>query len=140
MSRLAKDVMTPDPQCCTAELPLNEVAQLMVQCNCGEIPVVDAEKKLIGVVTDRDIVCRIVAQGKNPSALTAADAMTQPVISVSLESSLDAVMGQMEQHQIRRVPVVDANGCVCGIIAQADVALKAEEQDTGELVRAVSRD
>ena len=139
MSRLVKDVMTPDPQCCTAELPLNEVAQLMVQCNCGEIPVVDADKTLIGVVTDRDIVCRVVAQGKNPTALTAQDAMSHPVISVSLESSLDAVMGLMEQHQIRRVPVVDAGGCVCGIVSQADVALKAEEQDTGELVRAVSR-
>jgi CBS domain-containing protein len=138
MSLLAKDVMTPDPQCCTAEQPLNEVAQLMVECNCGEIPVVDANKKLVGVVTDRDIVCRVVAQGKNPSAVTAEEAMSSPVISVSIESSLDAVMGQMEQHQIRRVPVVDAEGCCCGIISQADVALKAKEQDTGEMVRAVS--
>ena len=78
MSNLAKDLMTPDPQCCTAETPLNEVAKLMVECDCGEIPVIDSAKKLIGVITDRDIVCRVVAKGKNPSAMTAGDAMTQP--------------------------------------------------------------
>ena len=139
MPQTAKDLMTPDPQCCTAEQTLNDVAMMMRECDCGEIPVVDAQKKLIGVVTDRDIVCRVVAAGKNPSAVTAQDAMTQPVTSVALESSLDAVLARMEEHQIRRVPVVDAEGCVCGIISQADVARKAEEQETGELVRAVSR-
>jgi CBS domain-containing protein len=61
------------------------------------------------------------------------------VVSIGLESSLDAVLSRMEEHQIRRVPVVDNDGCVCGIVSQADVARKAEEQETGELVRAVSR-
>ena len=139
MPQTAKELMTPDPQCCTADQTLNDVARMMMECDCGEIPVVDTQKKLIGVVTDRDIVCRVVAAGKNPSAVTAQDAMTHPVTSVALESSLDAVLARMEEHQIRRVPVVDAEGCVCGIISQADVARKAEEQETGELVRAVSR-
>jgi CBS domain-containing protein len=139
MPQTAKDLMTPDPQCCTADQTLNHVAKMMVDCDCGEIPVVDAQKKLIGVVTDRDIVCRVVAVGKNPLAVAAQDAMTHPVTSVTLESSLDAVLARMEEHQIRRVPVVDAEGCVCGIISQADVARKVEEQETGELVRAVSR-
>ena len=131
--------MTPDPQCCAPEQMLNEVAKMMVENDCGEIPVVDTNRKLVGVVTDRDIVCRVVAEGRNPSAVTAQEAMTTPVVSVPLESSLDAVLGRMEEHQIRRVPVVDADGCCCGIIAQADVARKAEQRDTGELVRAVSR-
>ena len=131
--------MTPDPQCRTAEQTLNDVAKMMVECDCGEIPVVDTERKLIGVVTDRDIVCRVVAVGKNPSAVTAEEAMTHPVVSVVLESSLDAVLARMEEHQIRRVPVVDAEGVMCGIISQADDARKAEEQETGELVKAVSR-
>lgn len=139
MTPTAKDLMTAAPQCCTAEQTLNEVAKMMVECDCGEIPVVDADRKLIGVVTDRDIVCRVVADGKNPAAIEAQHAMTTPVVSVLLESSLDAVLGKMEEHQIRRVPVVDADGVCCGIIAQADVARKAQEQDTGELVRAVSR-
>ncbi len=99
MSLTAKDIMTPDPQTCTAEQTLNDVAKMMVECNCGEIPVVDAGKKLVGVVTDRDIVCRVVAVGKDPSAVTAEQTMSQPVISVLLESSLDAVMAKMEEHQ-----------------------------------------
>ena len=140
MSNLAKDLMTANPQCCTADTPLNEVAQLMVECDCGEIPVVDSGKKLIGVITDRDIVCRVVAKGANPSAATARDAMTQPVISVSENTSLQDVLATMEDHQIRRLPVVDASGSCCGIIAQADIALSAEKIEVGELVREVSRD
>ena len=140
MSNLAKDLMTADPQCCTAETPLNEVAKLMVECDCGEIPVVDDARKLVGVVTDRDIVCRVVAKGQNPSAMTARDAMTQPVISVTADATLEDVLAQMEEHQVRRLPVVDASGCCCGIISQADVAMVAEESETGEMVREVSRD
>jgi len=140
MSNHAKDLMTPDPQCCTAETPLNEVAKLMVECDCGEIPVIDSAKKLIGVITDRDIVCRVVAKGKNPSAMTAGDAMTQPVISVTEDASLQDVLSAMEEHQVRRLPVVDANGCCCGIVSQADVALAGKDSDVGEMVREVSRD
>lgn len=112
----------------------------MVECDCGEIPVVDAGKKLIGVVTDRDIVCRVVAKGQDPCGQTAKDAMSQPVISVKEDCSLDDVVSTMEEHQIRRVPVVDGTGCVCGIISQADVALHAHEKETGEMVKEVSRD
>jgi CBS domain-containing protein len=140
MSKLAKDVMTPEPQCCSAETPLNEVANLMVEADCGEIPVVDASNRLIGVVTDRDIVCRTVAKGKNPTAVTAEEIMTQPVVAVPADTSLDEVVAVMEENQIRRVPVVDGQGCVCGIIAQADVAMVARESEVGELVREVSRD
>jgi CBS domain-containing protein len=140
MAKLAKDVMTPDPQTCTPETPLNEVANLMVECDCGEIPVVDANNQLIGVVTDRDIVCRIVAKGKNPAACCAQDAMTQPVISVTEDTTLDQVLAAMEEHQIRRVPVTNGGNCCSGIIAQADVALMARDSVVGELVREVSRD
>ncbi len=139
MSKPAKDVMTADPQCCTAETPLNDVAKLMVECDCGEIPVVDAAKRLVGVVTDRDIVCRIVAKGKNPSAMTAADCMSQPVVSVHSDTSVDEVLSTMEAKQIRRVPVIDAAGRVCGIIALADVAFSESKSEVGELVREVSR-
>ena len=132
------DVMTRDVRSMSPSDTVSQAAQAMSELDVGVIPVCDGAK-LVGVVTDRDIVCRVVAVGRNPTAATARDAMTEPVVSVSLDSSLDAVMGKMEQHQIRRVLVVDADGACCGIIAQADVARKAEEQDTGELVRAVSR-
>jgi CBS domain-containing protein len=140
MSKSAKNVMTANPQCCSADTPLNEVAKLMVECDCGEIPVVDSTKKLVGVVTDRDIVCRAVAKDLNTAMAKAEEVMTCPVISVNEDCSLDDVLAKMEEHQIRRVPVVDGTGCVCGIISQADVALHAQEEETGEMVKEVSRD
>jgi CBS domain-containing protein len=139
MATLARAVMTPDPACCTAETTLDQVAQLMVTHDCGEIPVVDGNNHLIGVITDRDIVCRVVAAGKDPAAQTAQDAMTRPAVTVRSDAPLDEVMSTMEEHQIRRVPVVDADGCCTGIIAQADIAEAAGERQVGELVREVSR-
>jgi CBS domain-containing protein len=140
MGRVARDVMTADPACCTPETTLDEVAKLMVSKNCGEIPVIDRFNHPVGVVTDRDIVCRVVAEGKNPMAHTAAECMTQPVVTVRDAASLQDVLSTMEKHQIRRVPVVDERGCCAGIIAQADVARVGPEHDVAELVREVSRD
>jgi CBS domain-containing protein len=140
MAKLARDVMTPDPACCTPNTTLDDVAKLMAQNDCGEIPVVDVGDALIGVVTDRDIVCRVVAEGKNPMAYTAETCMSQPVVTVRADATLDEVVSTMEKHQIRRVPVVDDRECCVGIISQADVAWKGPEREVAELVREVSRD
>jgi CBS domain-containing protein len=140
MAKLANQIMTPEPQCCTRETTLNDVANLMVEADCGEIPITDGSNRLVGVITDRDIVCRVVAKGKNPSAVTAGEIMTEPVVVVRENTPLEEVLSVMEEHQIRRVPVVDASGCCCGIIAQADIAMVAKENETGELVREVSKD
>lgn len=139
MSKQAKDIMTAAPQCCSRETTLNEVANLMVEADCGEIPVTDGNR-LVGVITDRDIVCRVVAKGKNPSAVTAGECMTEPVVTVTEDATLEEVLSVMESKQIRRVPVVDGTGNCCGIISQADVALTARESETGEMVREVSKD
>ncbi|MEY4092967.1 MAG: hypothetical protein RLZZ53_166 [Acidobacteriota bacterium] len=139
MLKLAKDIMTAAPQCCSRDTTLNDVAKLMVEADCGEIPVTDGNR-LVGVITDRDIVCRAVANGKNPSAVTAAECMSEPVITVNEDATLEDVLAIMEGKQIRRVPVVDATGRCCGIISQADVALTARAGDVGELVREVSKD
>lgn len=111
----------------------------MVESDCGEIPVTDGNR-LVGVITDRDIVCRCVAKGKDSSTVTAGECMTGPAITVNEETTLEEVVALMEEKQIRRVPVVDASGCCCGIISQADVALTARESQVGELVREVSKD
>jgi CBS domain-containing protein len=140
MAKLARDVMTPDPACCTTNMTLDQVAKLMVQNDCGEIPVLDAADQPIGVITDRDIVCRVVAEGKNPLGYTAEQYMSQPVVTVRADAPLDEVVSTMEKHQIRRVPVVDERGCCAGIIAQADVAWTGSEQEVSQLVREVSRD
>src|SRR5439155_10831705 len=122
MAQLAKDLMTANPACCKSETPLDQVARLMVQHDCGEIPVIDAAEHVVGVVTDRDIVVRIVADGKNPMAYAAETCMSQLVVTVPVTAPLKEVLSTMEKHQIRRVPVVDDGGRCVGMIAQADLA------------------
>ena len=125
-----REIMTPNPYCCTADTSLEEVAQAMVEHDCGEIPVVrsSSDKTLVGVVTDRDIVCRLVAQGTNPVGESAESAMSTPVISV-----------RETTHQIRRVPVVNGGGMCCGIISQADIATNASRKIVADLVKDVSQ-
>src|SRR5262245_62619924 len=103
MAKLAQDVMTPDPACCTPETPLDQIAKMMAQKDCGEIPVIDTAEHPIGVVTDRDIVCRVVAEGKNPLAYTAEVCMSQPVVTVATEMPLADVVTTREHHQLRAV-------------------------------------
>ena len=139
-NRLAREVMTENPACCTPDTPLDQVAMLMREHDCGEIPVIDPAEQPIGVVTDRDIVCRVVAEGKNPMAYPAGICMSQPVATVSMDAPLGDVVAMMEQHQVRRVPVVDERGRCVGMISQADVALMTGKRDLAELVRKISRD
>src|SRR3954470_6726786 len=140
MAKLARDVMTVNPACCTPETTLDQVAKLMVQHDCGEIPVIDRAEHVIGVITDRDIVCRVVAQDKNPMAYTAETCMTDPVVTVTVDAPLSEVVSTMEKPQVRRVPVVDEQGCCAGMISQADIAWEGREHDVAELVREVSRE
>lgn len=140
MAKLAKDVMTPDPACCSPNTTLDQVAKMMVQNDCGEIPIIDTANRPIGVVTDRDIVCRVVAEGKNPLGHTAESAMTRSVVTVASTAKLDDVIATMAENQIRRVLVVDDGGCCTGIIAQADIAFDGPPRQAAELVREVSRE
>jgi CBS domain-containing protein len=140
MTKLAQDVMTANPACCSPDTSLDQVARLMVQHDCGEIPVVDTAEHVVGVVTDRDIVCRVVAEGKNPMGYAAESCMTDPVVTVPWNAPLREVLTAMEKHQVRRVPVVDATERCVGMISQADVAWVGREQEVAELVREVSRD
>jgi CBS domain-containing protein len=135
------EIMTKDPACCTPDTGLQEVAQMMVDCDCGCIPVVDSKdsKMPIGMITDRDITCRVVAKGQNPLDFTAQDAMTSTVVSVTPDTSIEECCNLMEESQIRRVAVVDENGACCGIIAQADIAANASDSKTAEVVQEVSK-
>jgi CBS domain-containing protein len=135
-----QSIMTPDPACCTVSTSLQDVAKLMVANDCGQIPVVaeDGSKRPIGVVTDRDIVIRLVANGTNPLDAKAGDAMTTPCITVSCDASLRECCDVMESNQIRRVPVVDANGELCGIVSLADISLSGADSKTAEVVKEVS--
>jgi len=137
----AKDLMTSNPVCCTPETNLQQVAQFMVEEDCGSIPVVEHLDNLrpVGIITDRDICCRTVARGKNPLALEAGQAMSSPVVTVTTETSLEECCRLMEEEKIRRLVVVDKNGSCCGIIAQADIARHTSRQQAGEVVKEVSQ-
>jgi CBS domain-containing protein len=136
-----KEIMTPDPFCCTADTSLEEVAKAMVEHDCGEIPIVRTSKDrtLVGVVTDRDIVCRLVAQGINPVDESAESCMSTPVVSVRETTPVEECARIMEESQIRRVPVVNGGGMCCGIVSQADIAKNASRKITAELVKDVSQ-
>lgn len=135
-----KDIMTADPACCTPDTSLAEVARMMVGNDCGEIPVVENEstKHPVGVVTDRDIVCRTIARNVNPLDLTAADCMSTPIVTVTPDMSLEECCKLMEEKLIRRVPVVDDTGACVGIVAVADIALHTGKNVAGHVVKEVS--
>jgi CBS domain-containing protein len=120
---------------------LPEVARMMVEHDCGAIPVVESrENKMpIGVITDRDITCRAVAMRRNPLEMTAGDCMSPTAITVRPETGLEECEHLMEEHQIRRMVVVDERGCCCGMVSQADLARSVSEHDLAEVVKEVSR-
>jgi len=132
------DFMSTSVATCQIDTPLQEVAVMMVECDCGEIPVVDRNRRPIGVVTDRDIVCRTVAKGANPLELRAGDVMTSPAVTVTPDYSLSACCDVLRQKQVRRVPVVDGDGRCVGIVALADIAEYGSKNDTAWVVRRVS--
>ena len=135
-----RDIMTQQVASCAPDTDLREVAATMVKCDCGAIPVVDPQtRKAIGVVTDRDIVCRAVAEGQNPIGMKADKVMTMPITAVGPDASLEDCLAEMERAQVRRMLVVDEQGLLCGVVAQADIARAASEHETAELVKDVSK-
>lgn len=137
----AQEIMTKNPTLCLATTKLDEVARLMVDSDCGEIPVVRSKEKaeLLGVVTDRDITCRAIALGKSPSATPASEIMSSPAVTVSPETDLMQCCKIFEEKEIRRLPVVDQKGHCIGMLSLTDVAEKAPEQYARELLRYASR-
>jgi CBS domain-containing protein len=133
-----EEIMTRDPACCAPETSLREVAERMVEYDCGEIPIRDASRKPIGTVTDRDIVCRLIAKGKNPLDLKAKDCMSSPVVTARPDMAVEEASRLMEQYQVRRLPVVDGSGAICGMVAQGDIARKGPRQMAIEVVEKVS--
>jgi CBS domain-containing protein len=133
----AQDIMTKNPTLCVANTKLDEVARMMAESDCGEIPIVRSKDtaELLGVVTDRDICCRAVATGKSPSQTSASDIMSSPAVTVSPDTEISQCYKLFEEREIKRLPVVDQRGHCVGIISLSDVAEKAPEQYARELLR-----
>lgn len=135
-----KDIMTGSPVTCSPGTGLEEVARLLTEHDCGAIPVVDdvAFPRPVGIVTDRDIVCRVVAAGESPRLKTAGDCMSTPCITVTPVTRIDVCCDLMERNKVRRLVVVDEDGFCCGMVSQADIARRVTEK-TAEVVKEVSQ-
>jgi CBS domain-containing protein len=139
-SKSARDIMTDSPAVVTPETSARDAAQLMEQNDCGSLPVVENrnEMKLTGMVTDRDLALRVLGRGQSPDTQI-REAMTRNVSSVKLDDSLDAVERVMSSQQVRRVPVVDGQDRVVGIIAQADLARELRAVGKDDFTRVVEK-
>ncbi|MGH7266545.1 MAG: CBS domain-containing protein [Candidatus Rokuibacteriota bacterium] len=136
------DIMTPNPACCTPDDTAERAARLMKSLDVGAIPIVDNEqdRRPVGIVTDRDLCCGVVASGADPRSARLADYMSPEVVCCRPEDDVREVSELMQTRQIRRVAVVDEQGACCGIVAMADLAVKApHEGQAGEAIQEVSQ-
>jgi CBS domain-containing protein len=136
------DVMTKDPVCCLPSDLAAKAARLMKSENIGSIPVIENEqtKNLVGIVTDRDLALKILAEGRPATSTTVDEVMTRKVVTCHANDDLQKALDAMSEHQLRRIPVVDDDFKIVGIIAQADVATRAgQPTKTAEVVKEISQ-
>ena len=135
------DVMTPMPECCTPDDSIIEVAHVMEARDVGIVPIVESleTRRVVGVITDRDVVLRVVAAGRDPNEVVSVrDVMSPEIVSCSPDADVLHVEELMKQHQIRRVLVVDDNGSVVGVVSMADVARHSNETQLGDTEKAIT--
>lgn len=136
------EVMTKDPVCCLPNDSVAKAADLMKSGNIGSIPVIENEQtqKLVGIVTDRDLALKIVAGALDARSTTVETVMTRKVVTCHADDDLQRALNAMAEHQLRRIPVVDSNNKIIGIIAQADVATRVDQPEkTAEMVKEISQ-
>jgi len=135
-----QEIMTKDPTCCTPDTSLDEVARLMVECDCGAIPIVEdmRSKRPIGIVTDRDIIIRVLAKGEDCLGRGVKDAMTPTTETILADADIREAEALMKEKQIRRIIVVDEDDRCIGILSQADIARHRSDVETGDVVEEIS--
>jgi CBS domain-containing protein len=122
---------------CAPETRLSDIAKIMRDADVGAVPIGE-DDRLIGMVTDRDIVCRGFADGKDPASLTARDVMTQGIVYCTEDQSMEDAIHLMEKRRIRRMPVLNGKKRMTGMLSLGDVSHAADHESTGELAEAVS--
>ena len=135
----AREIMTPDPTCVRASQTVREAAQLMADKGVGSLPICGEDDRLKGMITDRDIVVKVLAEGKDPRAVTAGELAQGEAVTIGADDEATEIMNTMARHKVRRLPVIDGHTLV-GIISQADVARALPEPQVGDLVEALSVD
>ena len=137
MAKTARDIMSAEPRVILSSAPIVEAARLMKDEDLGSLPVVHNDR-VVGVITDRDLVLRVLAAGLDPTETLVIEVASDKPVTVAVDAPLEEALQLMSAHQIRRIPVVDGDRLV-GMIAQADVALLGKDKRTGALVEDVSR-
>jgi CBS domain-containing protein len=138
MGKSVKEVMTSNPVTVEADASVVEAARVMKKEDTGIVPVT-AGGRLVGTITDRDIVVRVLAEEKDPQATTVRDVASTELVTVDPLQELDEALRLMARNQVRRLPVVEGDGRLVGIVSQADVARQADDARTGELVEEISK-
>jgi CBS domain-containing protein len=138
MGKSIRDAMTSNPRGVETSTPVVEAAQLMKSEDVGSLPILEGER-LVGMVTDRDIVLRVVAEGKDVRSSTVGEIASRDLVTVDPQQDLDEALRLMAQHQVRRLPVVEEDGRLVGILAQADVATSGHDAKTGQVVEEISK-
>ena len=137
-----REVMTKDPACCVPTDTVDKAAQLMKTEDVGPVPVIENQqtKKLIGIITDRDLALKIVADGRDAKSTKVEAVMTRDPVTCRADDDLQQALDTMAQYQVRRIPVVDNQNQLVGIIAQADVATRSGKgKKTAEVVEEISK-
>src|SRR5262245_58016662 len=137
-----KDVMGGHPAVCGPEEKLDDLARIMVEHGSGAVPVVrdlDGRKDLIGIITDRDVVCRSLAEGKDPLSITVKDCMSQPVVTAKSTDDVDVARRLMEENLIQRLPVLDEEGVVCGVISLENIRRRLSTGSSGDVLHKISQ-
>lgn len=132
-----RDIMTRDVETVTPGTPIRQVAERMRNDDIGSFPVVDEQGRVIGTITDRDIVCRIVSEGLEPATTMVSEAMTKDVSTCTEDQTIDEAAKLMEERQIRRIPVVDGDGKLVGLITMGKIAKVEDEELSGEVLKEV---
>lgn len=133
----ARDLMTPGAECVNVDESLADAARKMRDLDVGALPICGSDNRLAGVLTDRDIVVRCVAEGANPADTKAGDLAQGKPVTIGADDSVEEAMRTMSEHQVRRLPVIDGHQLV-GMLAQADLAREVSAEDVGDVVREVS--
>ena len=138
MAKSIRNAMTSNPCSIDAGKSVAYAAKMMRDEDVGIAPIVEGDR-LVGVLTDRDIAVRVVAEGKSPETTRVREVASTAPVTVDPEQDLDEALRLMATHQVRRLPVVEEDGRLVGVVAQADVATEADERRTGEVVEQISR-
>jgi CBS domain-containing protein len=138
MGKSVQELMSSNPKTVRPDHLVVDAANVMRDEDVGLVPVVD-NNRLVGTVTDRDIVIRVVADGKDSGSVKVQEIASTDLVTVDPQQDLDDALRLMAQHQVRRLPVVEEDGRLVGIVAQADVARGADDSKTGELVEEISK-